>query len=181
MRLCPRFSHKRATLHSPFPAPCGSRGKHRSPQLQTLPLFQDSRIAQPKFRNPRTTPTPPLTTTSDGFPLFLQQLLVLLSFLLISYPFPTTRRAPSALNAKPRNHSPSLPEHKATQLLQPPSSSNPEKNPCFPRTLKRKDEYNQEEQKTAISAGHWGDVELGQCGNAAFGPKEHPCRSVKAK
>jgi len=106
MRLCPRFSHKRATLHSPFPAPCGSRGKHRSPQLQTLPLFQDSRIPQPQFRNPRTTPTPPITITSDGFPLFLQQLRVLLSFLLISYPFPTTRRAPSALNAKPHKHSP---------------------------------------------------------------------------
>jgi hypothetical protein len=29
---------------------------------------------------------------------------------------------------------------------------NPEKRPCFPRTLMGGDEYNQEEQKTATSA-----------------------------
>jgi hypothetical protein len=36
----------------------------------------------------------------------------------------------------------------------PRNPSNPEKRPCFPRARKPKDEYNQEEQKTAVSSGH---------------------------
>jgi hypothetical protein len=35
----------------------------------------------------------------------------------------------------------------------PSDTSNPEKSPCFPLTSKPKDEYNQEEEKTAVSLG----------------------------
>jgi hypothetical protein len=93
MRLRTCFSHNPSALHSPFPLPCASRGKPRSLNTPSIPVFQNSRIAQPLFRKLSTTPTPLPTITSEAFPLFLTELRVLLSFSLISYPFPTTRRA----------------------------------------------------------------------------------------
>ncbi len=105
MRLRTTFSHNPSALHSPFPHPCGSRGKPGSLHHLSTPVFQNSRIAQPSFGKLRTYPTSLPSITSEAFPLFHAELRVLLSFSLISYPFPTTRRMPFACSS-PRTQKP---------------------------------------------------------------------------
>ena len=93
MRSRPHFSHRPSAFHNPFQPTCGSRGKHRTPYPHFNLFIQNSRYPQPRFGKLRTSPTPPQTTTSEAFPLFLHERLVLLSFLLLFLPFSSTRRA----------------------------------------------------------------------------------------
>jgi len=87
-RLWTRFSHNDPTLHRGLQAPCGRRGKLGSLSTAFRPLIQSSSIAQPCFRKPAIPSNPYASISSEGFPLFLPQLRVLLAFLLSTYPFP---------------------------------------------------------------------------------------------
>ncbi len=106
--------HTSATaLHMHFQCACGSRGKPGSAQATALPLFQNCRIAQLRFRKLRNRSTVTFADTLRSFPLFLVELRVLLSFSLILHPFITTRRALRALfNLR-------TPQHRVVSALLP--------------------------------------------------------------
>ena len=79
-------THSQLALHMPFQRTCGSRGKAGPQQRSPLPVFQNRRIAQLRFRKLRTPPTVAFANTLRPFPLFLVELRVLLSFSLILLP-----------------------------------------------------------------------------------------------
>ena len=107
--------------------------------------------------------------------------LVLLSFLLLFLPFSSTRRAFFHLwNQSPL--STLLIPLAASKLAQRLNQSTLSREaPRFPRTLKRKDEYNQEEENAADFAGEQWVVKCGQSERIASGPERHVCRSLKPK
>jgi hypothetical protein len=76
------FSHKPSSFHRGFGRPCGTGGKYGTGRRPQRPDFQNSSIAQPRFRKLGTCSTPYRSISSEGFPLFLPQLRVILYFLL---------------------------------------------------------------------------------------------------
>jgi len=56
-------------------------------------------------------------------------------------------------NSKPNARRPSATGESAKKRSGEKRRWNPEKHPCFPRPDERKDEYNQEEEKTALPSG----------------------------
>ena len=105
------------------------------------------------------------TTTSEAFPLFLSRTTgtTVFSFNLLSFSYyPSHRFRIESLQIARTVPRQILRNRTAQSRPSLGNPSNPEKRPCFPRTLKPKDEYNQEEEKTAVSARPQCVVECGQ-------------------
>jgi hypothetical protein len=89
-RTC--FAHIRNCFTHAFSMPLWESWETRSVLISALPLFQNRRIAQPRFRKLCSSSTVAFRDTLLPFPLFLVELRVLLSFSLILHPFITIRR-----------------------------------------------------------------------------------------
>jgi hypothetical protein len=86
VRRWTRFSHKLSAFHRVFRGICGRRGKQGQCDSREWPVLKKPRIAQTGFRKLDSQPTPYPPISSEAFPLFLGELRVLLSFLLIYSP-----------------------------------------------------------------------------------------------
>ena len=98
MRLRKRFPHRSSGFHIPIRRASGKRGKTGTRNTSRDLNLQISRFTPPGFGKLTPEETSSIQNTSAVFPLFLPQLRVLLSFLLIfhCFSFPVALPAPSA-------------------------------------------------------------------------------------
>ena len=96
------FHINRPPLHRPFERASGRRGKLGHRCCPPRQVFQKCRITQLGFEKLACLSTPCLVVVSHVFPLFLRELRVLLSFLLISHPFPRNPSHCAAIELKTR-------------------------------------------------------------------------------
>jgi hypothetical protein len=142
----PRQIHRGPATH------CGNVGKLGTPQRSSRHLFQFPRIAQPGFRNLATQPNPHRTTRSSLFPLFRCERRRLRVFITYSFPFSPLIVTPRQGDHRCRSASAS-PRANLRQIFSSRGvkqsrsmSRNPEMKPCFPRTVFRDPEYNQDQE-----------------------------------
>ncbi len=81
------FPHNSSTFHRGFQATCGRRGKQGPARRAMTGVFQNSSIAQPGFRKPRSSSTPAASISSEEFPLFLPHYGDYCLFLSLLTPF----------------------------------------------------------------------------------------------
>ena len=130
LQLAPDLlSTKTARDPQPFSVPLWESWETRAATPSLAPSFSKSpELHSLRFRKPAPPLNPPPESSCTTFPLFLCELRVLLSFLLLNNLFPTLRRAfppPPASRLK-------LPNAKPIRL-NTKMPHNPEMHPCFPR------------------------------------------------